>query len=582
MSFEKWNSVNWPLVEERVFRYQQRIYRASQNGNKKVIRNLQHRVLTSLDSKLLAVRQVTIENNEINTLVVDKKMYTTPEDKIKLALSLKVDGKVKSIKKGEILEVSRPDQKRPLDILTVKDLAKQALCHLALEPEWEAVFEADSYGFRPGRSCHDAIQAAFETLSKKGLQSQYRKLVLKVNIEKCFDPSNHRLLLTKLDNNPIIQKQVKAWLRAGILKGSSFKESLQFLIKNETIISKEEIISPLLSNIVLHGLINHLKTGVNTIQDKNNQTVSKQSDLIVIRYASDILVIHKDKTVISRAKHEIENWLWKHSKLSLNQEKTKIYNSTQGFDFLGFTLTSLNQNGTDRLKIYPSRIEQANILLNFREVIKRNKATSAYRLITILKPKLLEWGNYYRYSECKLVFSKISYYIYQKLRAWAFRIDKRHGRKIVKEKYFPSRKSYYFEESMHDDNWILYGKEKDRDGKIREIFLPRLSWIKSKKWVKVKNTKSPFDGDRIYWTARLISYRRLSKRVSKLLKRQQGFCPYCKTRFYLDSVMEVDHIQPKALGGKDTNDNLQLLHNYCHIQKTRIDRINIVLAKIRQ
>lgn len=577
MNSLKWNSVEWPLVEQRVFRYQQRIYRASQMGKMNVVINLQSRLLKSLDSKLLAVRQVTTENKGRRTPGVDQKVYETPEDKIKLVKTLQLDGKAKPIKRVEIPKPGKPEEKRPLGIPTVEDRAKQALCHLALEPEWEAIFEADSYGFRPGRSCHDAIETAFGALGNKSGKPEFRKMVLKVDIEKCFDRVDHSLFLAKI-KNPLIQEQVTAWLRAGILEPGSDK-SLPSLIKNEMGTPQGGVISPLLSNIALHGLIHHLKQWVISIPAENNRTAAKQKALTIIRYADDILILHKDKEVISKTKNELEKWLWQNCRLTLNQDKTKIYNSSQGFNFLGFSFITVNRNGIDKIKIFPSREGQTRILLNLRETVQSNKAASAYRLITLLKPKIIGWGNYYRYCECKEVFTKISHYIYQKIRAWAFRIDKRHGRTIVKEKYFPSGKAYYFDGSTYEDNWILHGKEKDKDGEIREAFLPRLAWIKSKKWVKIKGKKSPYDGDHVYWTTRMSTYNRLPTRVTKLLRLQKGFCPYCKASFNLDSIMEVDHILPKALGGKDTYDNLQLLHKHCHIRKTQNDIKDIAIAR---
>jgi RNA-directed DNA polymerase len=582
MSSLKWNSVEWPLVEQRVFRYQQRIYRASQNGNQKLVNYLQSRVLNSIDSKLLAVRQVTTENKGRKTPGVDNKLYNTPQDKIKLVENLKLDGKTNLIKRVEIPKPGT-DQTRPLGIPTIEDRAKQALCRLALEPEWEARFESDSYGFRPGRNCHDAIEAAFGALSNKRKTPEYRKMVLKVDIEKCFDRINHKLLMSKLDSHPIIKTQIYAWLKAGILTGSSFqKVDVESIVQNEMGTPQGGIISPLLANIALHGLINRLEEWIITIPAKNNRTAAKRASLTVIRYADDILVIHKDKSVIEQSKIEVEKWLWEHCNLKLNQEKTKILDSSQGLDFLGFSLVTIQRNGIDRMKIYPSRESQKRVLLKIREIIQRNKAASSYQLISKLRPIIIGWGNYFKYSECKDIFSKLSHYIFQKLRAWAFRIDKRHGRKLVKEKYFPSGKTYYFDGNKYQNNWILYGKEKDKNGILKESFLPQLSWIQSKKWVKVKGSKSPFDGDHIYWAVRMANYRRLPTRVTKLLKRQNGICSYCQTRFSFNSVMEVDHITPKALGGKDIYANLQVIHKHCHIQKTRVDRMNIQNAKIRQ
>jgi RNA-directed DNA polymerase len=581
MSSLKWNDVDWPLVEQRVFRYQQRIYRAGLKDKQNVINNLQRRLITSFDAKLLAVRQVTTLNKGKRTPGVDKKVYDTPKAKMKLVSNLKLDGKASRIKRVEIPKPGRPGQFRPLGIPTVEDRAKQALCRFALEPEWEARFERNSYGFRPGRNCHDAIESVFAALSNKRQTPIYRKMVLKIDIEKCFDRINHDLLLDKINSHPVMKNQIKSWLEAGILKGSSPKSNPDFIIKNEMGTPQGGVISPLLANIALHGLLDHLDDWILSIPAENNRSAAKRAALSVIRYADDILVIHKDLDVIKKSKRVIESWLWENCKLTLNNEKTTIYNSTEGFEFLGFSVITLSRNGMDRLKIYPSRQSQARVLSKVREIIQRNKACSSYRLITLLRPILIGWSNYFKYSECQTVYSKIDHFIHQKIRAWVFRIDKRHGRQIVKERYFPIGKTYHYNGRIYQDNWILYGKEKGSDGKIRETFLPRLSWVSSSKWVKVKNTKSPFDGDHVYWATRMASYNRLPTRVSKLLKLQKGVCPYCQTRFNFDSIMEVDHIQPRALGGKDTYANLQLLHRHCHIKKTRTDMIAINAKKKR-
>lgn len=182
--------------------------------------------MNSFDAKLLAVRKVTTENKG----GVDGRVYDTPKDKMELESKLKLDGKANPIRRVVIFKVVRPKEKRPLGIPTIEDRAKQELCRLELEPEWEAKFEADSYAFRPGRSCHDAIEAVYGALSKK---PDYHKLILKVDIEKCFDKINHNLLLARLDCDPKIKLQVKAWLEAGILRSLTTKDKLDEILKNK-------------------------------------------------------------------------------------------------------------------------------------------------------------------------------------------------------------------------------------------------------------------------------------------------------------------------------------------------------------
>jgi RNA-directed DNA polymerase len=125
MNSLKWNSIEWPLVESRIFRYQTRIYRASKNGNTKVVRN---RLLTSIDSRLLAVHRVTTENKKNKTLGLNSKLYLSPQEKMKLVKSLKLDGKAEPIKKVGIPKPGHTNQKQPLRIQRIEDRAKQALC----------------------------------------------------------------------------------------------------------------------------------------------------------------------------------------------------------------------------------------------------------------------------------------------------------------------------------------------------------------------------------------------------------------------------------------------------------------------
>ena len=124
---------------------------------------------------------------------------------------------------------------------TIRDRALQTLVKLALEPEWEARFEPNSFGFRPGRSCWDAIQAIFYSIHKKD------KYVLDADIAKCFDRIDHEALLAKVNTGPTLTRQLRAWLKAGILDGGS-------LFPSERGTPQGGAISPLLANIALHGM----------------------------------------------------------------------------------------------------------------------------------------------------------------------------------------------------------------------------------------------------------------------------------------------------------------------------------------
>ena len=572
MSIIAWKTRNWAQVEFRVSRYQTRIYKASRDNNSPKVRCLQKRLLRNLDAKLMAVRRVTTLNKGKRTPGIDKKIFVTDDQKGKLVQKLRLDGKASPIKRVYIDKPEKKD-KRPLGIPIIEDRAKQALCLLALEPEWEARFEPNSYGFRPGRSCHDAIESIFINLRNISGDKSFHKYILDADISKCFDKIDHNYLLMKLETIPEIENQVKAWLKADIFE--EFQASkMDRVSKSIQGTPQGGIISPLLANIALHGMENHLKDWICTKPSfgKTNKYSkdAKRKSLAIIRYADDFVIIHKEKSIIQEAKEEIAKWLLNGPRLEISEAKTSIVDSNEGFDFLGFSIITISR-GRPRVKIYPSRKSQATLLFKVRNIVQNNRSASAYNLILTLRPIIIGWANYFRFSECQKVFHKLTHLIHQKLRAWVFRRDTRNGRMKVKQRYFPSGKTYIYDGTRHQDNWVLTGKQLGKDGIMQEIWLPHIVWVKSKKWVKIKADKSPYDGDNVYWAKRTLNKGNWSIRQRELIKRQNGYCTWCKTLFTEDSFVEVDHIFPRSLGGKDEYKNLQLLHKHCHIEKSRID-----------
>ena len=209
---QNWNEINWKQLERRVFKLQKRIYKASQRGDVKSVRRLQKTLMNSWSAKCLAVRRVTQDNQGKKTAGIDGKKLLTPVQRLTLVTNLKPEGKAKPTRR---IWIPKPgtEEKRPLGIPTIADRASQALVKQTLEPEWEAKFEPNSYGFRPGRASHDAIEAIHKAINKQD------KYVLDADISKCFDRINHEALLSKLDTYPRIRRQIKAWLKSGVLDG---------------------------------------------------------------------------------------------------------------------------------------------------------------------------------------------------------------------------------------------------------------------------------------------------------------------------------------------------------------------------
>jgi len=444
------------------------------------------------------------------------------------------------------------EEKRPLGIPTIDDRALQTLVKLTLEPEWEAKFEPNSYGFRPGRSCHDAIEAIFNNIRYKA------KYVLDADIAKCFDRIDHKALLDKVKTYPTLRRQLRCWLKAGVLENGNYSPT------NEGT-PQGGVISPLLANIALHGMEERVKQYAETLKGKK---AKNRKALSLIRYADDFVIIHEDINVILACQKIIADWL-SDIGLELKPSKTKLthtfnkYEGNIGFEFLGFHVQqhavgnyrcANNTNGTPlgfSTLITPSKPKLKAHLDKIAEVIDTHKTAPQAALISRLNPIIRGWSNYYSTVVSKGTFSKVDNLTYDKLRAWA---RTRGKGSINKDKYW---------RTVGDRNWCFSTEN--------GIELMNHAATPIVRHVKVKGEVSPYNGDWIYWSKRRGEYPGTPTRVSTLIKKQKGICTHCGLYFTSTDIVEVDHKIPKSLGGKYTQDNRQLLHKHCHDTKTASD-----------
>jgi RNA-directed DNA polymerase len=211
----EWQDLPWKKIERTVFKLQKRIYQASQRGDMKAVHKLQRLLISSWSARCLAVRRVTQDNRGKKTAGVDGVKSLTPSERLSLAQTLKLSQTACPVRRVWIPKPGKVE-KRPLGIPTLSNRAEQALAKLALEPEWEARFEPNSYGFRPGRSTHDAIEAIFNAICRR------TKYVLDADIAACFDKISHSAVLTKLHTYPVMRRAIRAWLKAGVMDGKSY------------------------------------------------------------------------------------------------------------------------------------------------------------------------------------------------------------------------------------------------------------------------------------------------------------------------------------------------------------------------
>ena len=541
----EWEDLPWQRIERAVFKLQKRIYRAAQRGDTKTVHRLQRLLIKSRSAKLLATRRVTQDNQGKKTAGVDGVKALTPAQRLTLAKGLTVTAKAQPVRRVWIPKPGTTEQ-RGLGIPVMQDRAAQALAKLALEPAWEARFEPNSYGFRPGRSCHDAIEALFNAIRCKA------KFVLDADIAKCFDRIDHRALLEKLQTSPTLRRAIRGWLRAGVMDGPT-------LYPTTAGSPQGGVISPLLANIALHGLEQAITTSLSARQSRERRQP------IVVRYADDFVVLHQDREVVEQCRVAAQEWLAGIG-LELKPSKTRIVHTLDaleghegpGFDFLGFhvrqyhtgrTRTAYNTNGMPlgfQTLICPSKESIWRHTQQLDTLLRRYRAAPQAALIAHLNPLVRGWTRYFSTTAASHTFRRLHCVLYQKLRSWAGRRHPNKPWRWIVGKYWRSETT----------KWRFAVKDGPR--------LYQHSQTPIRRHVKVSGRRSPFDGDWAYWGRRLGRYPDLPRRVVTLLRWQDGNCARCGLPFRAGDLPVVGHIVPLSQGGKDRYLNWQLVHHVCH------------------
>ena len=567
---EGWKTINWRQAERYVFKLQKRIYAASRFGDIERVRQLQKTLMRSWSNRVLAVRRVTQDNQGRKTAGVDGIKSLSPAARFDLATGLFINGKSQPTRRIWIPKPGKTE-KRPLSIPTIFDRALQAVVKATLEPEWEARFEPSSYGFRPARSCHDAIKHIKNCIVSKP------KFVLDADISQCFDRINQEALLLKLNMNGSVRQQIKAWLKSGVIDSGKF-------VATTAGTPQGGVLSPLLSSIALHGLESRINQEfpVNTagrIRGAKSKFGDKLTRPTLIKYAADFVVLNESIVVIKRCEEIIKEWL-KCIDLELKPEKTRIAHTLYshlsedgqpGFDFLGHYIQQYpvgkyrdNKNSQGKslgfiTLITPSKKAIETHKQNLKSIITKNRSRSQAELIKDLNPVIRGWATYFRVSDAGTTgdFARLDRITYLQIRRWAKR--QTGSINLGHQKYW---------HTIGNNHWVFTTRAESNPLRL----LTHGEFHSSvNNYVKVRGDKSPFDGDLIYWSLRLSKHPGMPSTKANLLKQQQGKCQACGLHFQEDDLLEIDHIQPISCRGKKKWNNLQLLHRHCHDAKTALD-----------
>lgn len=530
---QDWKSIDWNKARAYVKKLQMRIVKAQKEGHYSKVKSLQWLLTHSFYAKALAVKRVT-SNSGKKTSGVDHELWLTPQAKFNAISKLTRHGYAPQPLRRHYIK-KKNGKMRPLGIPTMTDRAMQTLYKFALEPIAETYADPNSYGFRIGRSTHDAIEQCFTDLNK----AKSPQWILEGDIKGCFDHISHEWLL---ENIPMDTQILRKWLKCGFIETHR-------LFPTEEGTPQGGTISPTLMNMTLDGLEKLLKERLPTRKKINGTTHFNKMNFV--RYADDFIITGETPEFLQKEVLPIVWAFLTERGLQLSEEKTVITHIDDGFDFLGKNIRKYK----GKLLIKPSKTAIKSFLGKVRDIIKSNKSTKQETLIRKLNPVIRGWVNNQRFVVSSEVFSRVDYEIYKCLWQWAKRRHKKKGRKWIATRYW-----HY----IGNRQWTFAALTKNSDGDSYYAKLEYATDTSIIRYNKIVAEATPFDER---WTEyfeeregeKMLNSTKGRDKLLAIWRRQNRRCPVCGEPITSETGFKVHTPDEK-------NSRKIMVHQECHKQ----------------